>query len=518
MSRLLLQIVTLLLLTNHSMAQQNWLPLNSFYKDQLLSNKLSEPYNQGSFYPVNEADYNLMPKIIDSTKRYYDATYILYQKHLFEINAKDVYITISAAANISYGKDFGDTTERNLLHNMRGVHVEGDFFKTFSFATTFYENQARFSPYETNYYMSVGEQYPTSDTTYSTQNAVIPGAGRTKPFKDDGFDFAYATGYFVYSPVKTVRIAAGNNPQFIGDGHRSLLLSDNSYSAPYIRLDWNISDHFNFSYLRSRQINLLRRSVSSSAEVYYESKGYSVNYFTYKPTNKSSISLFEGSVWNRGNDTVSHFSHPLYFNPIPVLSGLILKDQDEVASLLGLNMNFQIAKKHRAYGQLAMNDFNTSKIAYQIGYRGYDFFGLNDFTLQLEYNGVPRGVYEVSNRRLNYSHYNLPVAHSKGSGFSELILRTNYEHKHLYAELSSVFYLTKDYVENGHLSVSDLEPGTDNTIFYQSVEVGYRFNRKMNLVTFISWRYRTTTEPMTQTANIIQAGFKTSLTNHYNDF
>ncbi|NVK66323.1 MAG: hypothetical protein HWE22_17150 [Flavobacteriales bacterium] len=498
--------------------QQNLLPLHSFYKDQLFANKLSKPYNEGSFLPVSEGEYNLIPAIIDSTPRYYTVTHILYTKHLIEINAKDCYLTISPAANISYGKDFRDTSERRLMQNTRGVFVEGDFFKKFSFATTFYENQARFAAYEENYYESVGERYQNSAGNYYAQNAVIPGAGRTKDFKGDGFDYAFATGYFSYLPIKQLRISAGNNQQFIGDGYRSLLLSDNSYAAPYIRLDWKISSKFNFTYYRSRLINLLRRSVSSSAEVYYETKGHSVNYFTYKPNENASISLFEGSIWNRGDSLTSRTSHPLFYNPVPFVSSLVLDGKNEVVSLLGINANYQLGEKHRVYGQLAMNDWNTNKVGYQLGYRGYNFFGLNDFMLQLEYNRVPAKMYEAANPRLNYSHYNLPLAHIKGSGFQEFIVRANYEYKHWFIDLLTVMYNLKDYNQEAHLALYPTNETIAANVFYQSAELGYRFNRKMNLSIFGRWRYRSTTESGIPTANTVQFGLRTALTNHYDDF
>ena len=502
----------------YSLGQQNLLPLHSFYKDQLFSNKLSKPYNEGSFFPTSEGDYDLIPAILDSTPRYYTVTDILYRKHLIEITSKDCYITISPAANISSGRDFTDTSERRLMQNTRGVFVEGDLFKKFSFATSFYENQARFTPYEDNYYSSVGERYQNSAGEYYAQNAVIPGAGRTKDFKGDGFDYAFAVGYFTYAPIKQLRISAGNNPQFIGDGHRSILLSDNSFAAPYLRLDWKINSKFNFTYYRSRLINLLRRRLSSSAEVYYETKGHSVNYFTYKPTKKMSISLFEGSIWNRGDSLTSTTSHPLYFNPVPFISSLILDGENEVVSLLGINANYQLGDKHRVYGQLAMNDWNTSKIGYQLGYRGYNFFGLSDFMLQLEFNHVPAKMYEVSNPRLNYSHNNLPLAHSKGSGFREMILRANYEYNHWFFDVKSVFYILNDYSQDAHLALYESEPTIDGAIFYQAVELGYRFNRKMNLSIFGRWRWRTTSEAGIPIANTIQIGMRTGLTNHYNDF
>lgn len=501
-----------------SFGQQNLLPLHSFYKDQLFANKLSKAYNEGSFFPASEGDYDLIPAILDSTPRYYTITDILYRKHLIEITAKDCYITISPAANISLGKDFTDTSDRRLMQNTRGVFVEGDLFKKFSFATSFYENQARFTPYEDNYYTSVGERYQNSAGEYFAQNAVIPGAGRTKEFKVDGFDYAFAVGYFSYAPIKQLRITTGNNPQFIGDGYRSLLLSDNSYSAPYFRIDWKINPKFNFTYYRSRLINLLRRRISSSAEVYYETKGHSVNYFTYKPNEKMSISLFEGSIWNRGDSIISKTSHPLYYNPVPFVSSLILNGKNEVVSLLGINANYQIASNHRVYAQLAMNDWNIEKFGYQIGYRGYNFFGLNDFMLQVEYNDVPSEMYEVSNPRLNYSHYNLPLAHSKGSGFRELILRANYEYNHWFIDLRTAMYNLKNYAQDAHLALYESSPRIHANVFYQSVELGYRFNRKMNLSIFGRWRLRSTTEAGIPTANTVQVGMRTALTNHYDDF
>ena len=511
-------VIALLFLGSFSsVAQQNLIPLHSFYKDQLFANKLAQPYNEGSFLPVSEGEYNLMPAILDSAKRYYTVTDILYKKHLIQITSKDCFITISPAANLSYGVDFPDTTDRRLMQNTRGVLVEGDFFKRFSFATSFYENQARFAAYENNYYSSVGERYQGSGGYYA-QNAVIPGAGRTKNFKTDGYDYAFAVGYLSYAPIKALRITAGNNTQFIGDGDRSLLLSDNSTAAPYFRVDWKINSLFNFTYYHSRLVNLFRRSVSSSAEVYYETKGHSVNYFTYKPSTKISVSLFEGSIWNRGDSLTSTLSHPLYYNPIPIVSGLLLKGKNEVVSLLGINANYQVSENHRVYAQVAMNDLNTQKIGYQLGYRGYDFFGLNDFLIQLEFNHIPSGMYETANPRLNYSHYNLPLAHVKGSGFREVIARANYEFKHWYVDSKSVMFLLMDYSQTAHLALYDAGTRMDGVVFYQSLELGYRFNRKMNLSVFGRWRLRTISDNNIPMANSVQIGLRTGLTNHYDDF
>tara|TARA_R110002072_G_scaffold302889_1_gene489487 strand:+ start:7681 stop:9228 length:1548 start_codon:yes stop_codon:yes gene_type:complete len=501
-----------------SLGQQNLIPIHSFYKDQIFANKLAKPYNDGSFFPVRESQYDILPAINDSSKQYYDFTYALFQKNLIEISGKDFRLSINPVLDFSIGKNLSDTIARRLFQNTRGFHVEGDLFTNFSFSTTLFENQARFNLYESVYYSSIGELYPRPDSSYQTQNAVVPGGGRTKPFKGDAFDYSSAVGYFVYAPIKRIAVTVGNNMQFVGDGYRSLLLSDNSFNAPYFRVDWSIHPKFNFTYLRSRYINLLRKPISSSAESYYEAKGYSVNYFTYKPSEKGSISLFESGNWNRGDSIVSKSSNPMFYNPVPFLSGLVLKDKNEVVSLLGLNVSYQLAKDHRVYGQFAVNDYDAKKTALQLGYRGYDYFGVGDFMLQLEYNYVANATYETQNRRLNNIQYNLPVAHVKGNGFQEFLLRTNYEIKRFYVDLTLVYYLTDNYSATALLPIYDAMPRSSNSIFYENVELGYRFNRKMNLMLFSGWTYRIESNSTQIGTNSFTFGLKTGLRNNYKDF
>src|SRR5690606_2880078 len=90
-------------------AQQNLVSINSFYKDQLFANKGAEPYNEGSFFPVNESKYDLIPLTNDSTKQYYKFTNVLFKKYLVEVKGKDFYIKIAPAIDFSIGRDLTDT-------------------------------------------------------------------------------------------------------------------------------------------------------------------------------------------------------------------------------------------------------------------------------------------------------------------------------------------------------------------------------------------------------------------------
>ena len=416
------------------------------------------------------------------------------------------------------GEDQNDSTGRKLFQNTRGVYIEGDLTNKFSFSTSIFENQARFSAYQSAYYSSVGELYPNQSAgSYTMQNAVIPGAARTKPFKIDGFDYAYATGNICYRPFKSVLLSLGNTSHFIGDGYRSLLLSDNSVPAPFFRGIFKLSERLEFNYLRMRLFNLIRRPISTSVESYYESKGFSVNYLTYKPIKELSVSFFEGVMWSRGDSIISKRVHPLFYSPVPG-TALALLSKSELNYLLGLNVSYLILNKHRAYGQLAYGNGKFNKPAVQLGLRLYSLLGQRDLMLQVEYNNVPSGIYENGNPRLNYSHYNLPLATVKGSGFEEWIIRLNYEWQRWYINEKVVFYKLADYRPKDWLPVYQTMAELNGKITLNQLEAGYRFNRKMNLCLFGSWQIRNDKSAQGFVTNLLFIGLRTGIVNHYNDF
>ena len=44
-----------------------------------------------------------------------------------------------------------------------------------------------------------------------------------------------ASGYISFMPHRAVNLQFGTGKHFIGEGYRSLLLSDNSFNYPYLR-------------------------------------------------------------------------------------------------------------------------------------------------------------------------------------------------------------------------------------------------------------------------------------------
>jgi hypothetical protein len=474
----------------------------------------SNPYVGSGFLPIIESDYNLNQRIQDSSVFYSDFTIGLNRKHMVELEGKDYFLTISPIGQISMGKDVMDTSNSFLYQNSRGILVEGDLFKNFSFSTSFFENQSRFSDFETKFISEHGEIY-TYWYGYQQQNGVVPGAARTKPFKINAFDYAYAIGSLIYKPIKQLSIIVGNNQQFIGSGYRSMLLSDNSCGSPYLRLDYKLNSKWTLNYLRARHMNLVRKKTYNTVEAYYQPKGFSANYISYQLTKESSISFFEGSTWSMGDSLSTKSLNPLFFLPIPGMSALISKN---TYSIYGLNYSQIFYSKFRMYAQFAVGSGGKNQYAAQIGCRMYNPGKIKNFMFQVEYNFASKNMYSDANARLNFSNYNLPLAHIKGNGFNEILLRLNTEIQRYYIDFKSSTYFLNDYNSRALLPVRLTSLGSDGVVLNNQLELGFRFNSKLNVNIFGGIILRNEILNDAQSNLIFQAGIRTGLMSHYNDY
>ena len=498
-------------------SQHNLISTHSFFRDKLFETSRTNPYIGNAFLPVTEPNYDIQNHLKDTSVFYYDFVETAFKKHWVEIKTEDCYLTISPVFNFSLGRDLLDTAQRKLFQNTRGFIIEGDIANKFSFATTFYENQSRLSSYESIFIRSHGEFYFNNNgLSYNMQNGVVPGATRTKNFKNGGFDYGFAQGYIVYQPHKKLDIIVGNNQQFIGAGYRSMLLSDNSSGAPYLRLDYRISKRWSYSTLRTRAMNLVRKKKKTTVEAYYQPKGFAVNYLSFQATDKLNISLFEGSTWSMGDSLTTNRVNPLFYNPIPLVTSLL---NDSICSAIqGVNINWLWHSRARVYGQFAVGSIGAKQFAFQIGYRGNDYFKINNLYTQIEYNFATSKMYKATTDRLNYSHYNLALAHPKENGFHELVVRLGWEWKRIFADFKSVNYFLVNHTKNDLLPIQYYTTVSNDKISHNQLEFGYRMNKKLNWSFFGNITYRKQTGAENSQAFVVSAGMRTSLLSHYNDY
>ncbi len=88
--------------------------------------------------------------------------------------------------------------------------------------------------------------YPSFTDTIVSQYKIIPGLGRAYG-SNGNYTFTNFAGSVSYSPIKILNFQLAKDKIFIGDGYRSLLLSDVANSYPFFKTTVNIW-HLQYSF------------------------------------------------------------------------------------------------------------------------------------------------------------------------------------------------------------------------------------------------------------------------------
>jgi hypothetical protein len=415
----------------------------------------------------------------------------LYRENLAIISSTDFYLTIDPVFNFEVGKDFADNGDELLTTNSRGILVQGNITKKIYFRTDFYETQSYFPVYVDSMIKST---------------TVVPGQGRRKGFKDGGADYPVVTGIVNYQATKNLNLQFGQDKMFIGNGYRSLLLSDNSAPFLFFQAGLNLfknklNYHANWASLQTLE---KVHQGNSTGDDLFAKKQANFNYLSYKPNSMFEIGVFEGVMWETWNpQTGSQPFDAVFLNPIPFLTTALKSNDTLTSSLLGLNTFVKPFQRVGFYWQLSYNVQKTG-IGNQVGVKWYDAFSVKGFNLQSELNIVEQGVYGTQNKYTDYFSYNQPLATQQMEDYSELLLIANYRYKRI------LVYGKGSFVQTG----MTLQDG--KRIQNYDLNVAYLFNPMTNLMINVGVRYRN--EETVGSTNWVYFGMKTNLRNLYYDF
>ena len=466
----------------------------------------------------------------------------LLSEHFIILYGNDYKVTVSPIVNFSEGKELIDS--KNTFANSRGYLIQGDIGRKFSFSTSFVENQAIFSNYL---------------DSYVRDNRVVPGQGYARSFKETGFDYAMSSGYVTYMANNIFAVQFGHGKNFIGDGYRSLLLSDNAFNYPYLKLQTNLGKvQYTNLYAELMDIGYFAtHGLLNWNQMGYAKKYLSSHYLSFHVNNKFNLSLFESVVWRMDHDPKNRGFNINYLNPIKMLSLIDLPESSLDNFLLGVNTKY-VFRSSYMYGQLVLDNFDFSKfcendgwwankIGYQLGYKIFDPFNIDRLTLQTEYNYVMPYTYAHHNPLQNYAHYNQPLAHPLGANFSEFLVMANYKWKRF--EIDAKIIMTKygkdfqvdsiSYGSNVYLSTGnyaqeeglvgmgvgrpsdfgiEIHQGELTKIGYKNFNVSYIINPytnlKINLGITLRNSYNNAEDVKTRFINF---GIMSDLFNHYYD-
>ncbi len=364
-------------------------------------------------------------------------TFYKTQENLFEVDVKDFYLRVNPILHLAVGQETSEGVA--TFFNQRGLSVRGGIGKNVFFQTSFYDSQVGFPNYVNQYTDSLG---------------VVPGAALYKNFNssvfdvENGRDFLLANAYIGINFGKYIGMQLGHNQFFIGDGVRSLFMSD--YSTPYFSLKFN-TRIWKFHYQNIfAEISADNFMVVNGISEPIPKKYMAAHYLSFKPNKTLSLGLFESVVFDRDNNQFEL----QYLNPIILyrtVEGWI-GSPDNV--LLGFSFRQDIKRTFSFYGQFILDDISFSQIldghldwwgnkfGYQLGGKYINAFGINMLDLQMEWNRVRPYTYSHYDHQANYSNYKQTLAHPLGGNFNEIILSGKYQASQKLLLKSSVHFMT----------------------------------------------------------------------------
>ena len=152
----------------------------------------------------------------------------LWNESLVEIQGDNYWFTLNPILDIQGGKASGNQ-ELNTFINTRGINFRGGLGSQINFSTTIFESQGRFADYFNRYAESIKPD--------GGNPAIIPGMGIAKPYKTGAYDFPLAEANLTFTANQFFDLQLGYGRNFIGDGYRSILVSDGASPYPYFKIN-----------------------------------------------------------------------------------------------------------------------------------------------------------------------------------------------------------------------------------------------------------------------------------------
>ena len=373
-------------------ANLNLSSVDKYWIDYLTDENL--PYTDGNWNSSKMPVFNIFYQS--------KANFLQYTTH-----DSDFQVFVNPVLDFGFGKEKDSSTLR--YQDTRGLELRGSLDKKLGFYTLLTDNQVSLPGYV---------------QSYVNQQGTIPGEGYWKTFKKGGYDYYGAYGYITFSPEKHLNFQFGNTQNFIGSGYRSLLLSD--FAQNYLNL-MVTARIWRFQY-QNIFAQLTGNNFTTSP---YPIKYAAFHYLTFDAAKFLNIGLFEGVIFNNGNNPGRGYDFS-YLNPIIFYDAVVNNTGAVDKETAGANINILPCKNFKIYGQFLLNEFEAhqilssdnwwgNKYGIQGGFKWIDIFGLHNVDWQSEFNLVRPYTYTSANAVDNYSQYGQPLADPMGANFREFI-------------------------------------------------------------------------------------------------
>ena len=539
MNKKLLLLLAIFWIKPVAQAQSVYLPYAYQFYQKLDSSVYS---NQSRFHssmkpflvddPLISQQYqSLMNAGVDSLNRRSWLHRKLFQEHLVEIKEKDFTAFIDFLPDLTAGRDFRNNTTTWL--NTRGYQVGGTIGDKFYFYTSGFENQGVFPDYVNRYI----------DRNSSTGVYIVPGQSYDRSSGRDTRDWSYVTALLSYTPNKYLNFALGQDKTFIGDGYRSVLLSDYATNYPFFKVTATLGNVRYMSMWANMQDPLAPKLSYQDGN---RKKWGVFHYLDWNVNNKLSLGFFDSVIWadkdDQGNKRGFDFN---YVNPFVFLRPVEANIGSGDNAVIGFTGKYKFVDKAAIYAQFGLDEFISknffssngdyrNKYAWQLGTRGADLLGIKHLNYLLEINNAKPYTYSETNAIINYSQNTEPLAHPFGANFREVVGILNYAigRFNFYGQAEFGHYgldpvptdnygknIFKLYTNPAKLLGNYTGQGLTTNLYYTEGRVSYMLNPKYNLRLEAGALFRQERNSVnTNNTAMLTFGLRSSFRNLYYDF
>ena len=372
----------------------------------------------------------------------------------FEIKDEGFHLIFNPVLQYQQYKE--QDNEENVFLNSRGLHARGLIENTIGFSFYFTENQ---------------ERTPRYVNQWVNKFSAVPGVGFFKVFKNNtGYDYFDTRASITWKVARPIDMQLGYDKNFIGNGYRSLFLSDFSNNYMFLKVNTQLG-RFRYQNIFAEmfQYHLL------TGDRVYPRKYYRAHYLNFAAANWLNLGLFEGTMMGKAKFNLA------LFNPIMYLHLPGGKNTIKDRSYLGFDLKANFLRRFQLYGQLMIDRLNTkglkdetwdNRFGYQAGLKYIDAFGVKNLDLQFESNRVRPYTYAANDSLTSYTHYNQPLAHPLGANFQEFIFIARAQPvKQLYLQAKLIGFFQGNDLLNYNLG-SNPFGGFDKRLSDTRVKVG----------------------------------------------
>jgi hypothetical protein len=340
--------------------------------------------------------------------------------NFFELDKDYFHLKLNPIINFKLGKARDD--KELIFQNTRGVEIRGSIDDRIYFYSNILENQSRFADY-------VNDRID--------RDKSIPGQGFFKKYQSsifnitNGYDYLNAQGYIGFNATRHVGVQFGHGRNFIGNGYRSLLLSDFSNNYLYLKFNTNVwRFHYQniFAELAVQPASLDREDIVSPK------KYMAAHFLSFDITPKLTLGIYEAVMFSRNNNFELQYLNPVIL--YRTVEGYI-GSPDNV--LIGFDAKWNFLNRFQLYGQFMLDEFKfdelfierrgwwANKYGAQLGLKYINTFGIDHLDTQVEFNAVRPYTYTHRDTSASYTHYYQTLAHPLGANFKEYIFKIRYQ-------------------------------------------------------------------------------------------